>query len=153
VRLQSDGTPWRPLVHVDDICSAFLAALAAPREAVHNQAFNVGRDEDVVQIRTVATTVADEFGAPVTFASGAGPDKRDYRVDFSKIGTDLPQFRPCWTVRDGVRQLKADFDAIGLPADALDGPSFTRLAVIRELTEQGRLDDMLRLREPAEVSR
>jgi nucleoside-diphosphate-sugar epimerase len=148
VRLQSDGTPWRPLVHVDDIASAFLAALEAPREAIHNQAFNVGRDEDVVQIRTVASVVAEEFGAPVTFASEAGPDKRDYRVDFGKIGALLPAFVPRWTVRDGARELRDDFASIGLPADALNGPRFTRLAAIRELSEQGRLDDMLRLVEP-----
>ena len=85
VRLQSDGSPWRPLVHAADISAAALAAMEAPREVVHDQAFNVGRDEDVVQIRTIATLVAEHTGCPVTFAEGAGPDTRDYRVSFAKI--------------------------------------------------------------------
>src|SRR3954449_10698830 len=85
VRLQSDGSPWRPLVHAEDIARAFLAALEAPRDSVHDQAFNVGRDEDVVQVRDIALAVSEHFSAPVTFAEGASADKRDYRVDFTKI--------------------------------------------------------------------
>lgn len=144
VRLQSDGTPWRPLVHVNDIADAFVAALDAPRSAVHDQAFNVGRDEDVLRIRTVAEIVAEQFEAPVTFAAGAGPDRRDYRVDFTKIRSLLPSYRPAWTVADGVRQLRDDFRRIGLPEDALDGESFTRLAAIMAMRQQGLLDAMLR---------
>src|SRR3954453_11223743 len=83
VRLQSDGSPWRPLVHVRDIACAFLAVLNAPRDVIHDQAFNVGRDEDVVQIRDIAEQVSAQLGAPVTYAAGAAPDKRDYRVDFT----------------------------------------------------------------------
>src|SRR5699024_3813276 len=98
VELQSDGTPSRPLVHAEDIARAFLAALEAPREVVHDEAFNVGRDEDVVQVRDIATQVADHLDAPVSFAEGAGPDARDYRVDFSKITALLPTFRPRWTI-------------------------------------------------------
>ena len=90
VRLQSDGTPWRPLVHAQDIARAFMAVLEAPREVVHDQAFNVGRDEDVVQVRDIALAVSERFGAPVTFAEGAGADTRDYRVDFAKITRELP---------------------------------------------------------------
>jgi nucleoside-diphosphate-sugar epimerase len=145
VRLQSDGSPWRPFVHVEDIARAFVAALDAPREVVHNQAFNVGRDEDVVQIRDVATQVAAEFGAPVTFAADAGPDKRDYRVDFTKISAVLPAFQPRWTVADGIKQLSTDLARIGMTETDATGARYTRLARIRELTEQGRLDDMLRL--------
>ena len=145
VRLQSDGTPWRPFVHVEDIARAFAAAAEAPRELVHDQAFNVGRDEDVVQIRTIAEQVADEFDAPVTFAADAGPDKRDYRVDFSKINRLLPAFRPEWTVRAGIHQLASDLARFGMSEADATGPRFTRLARIRELTEQGRLDDRLRL--------
>ena len=103
VRLQSDGSPWRPLVHAEDISRAFLAVLSADREVIHDQAFNVGRDEDVVQIRTIANAVAEKTGAPVTFAEGASPDKRDYRVDFTKIGRLLPEFQPAWTVPAGHR--------------------------------------------------
>jgi nucleoside-diphosphate-sugar epimerase len=140
VRLQSDGSPWRPLVHAEDISRAFLAALEAPREMVHDQAFNVGRDEDVVQIRTIAEQVAEITGTPVTFAPGAGPDARNYRVDFSKIRTLLPAFEPRWTVPDGIRQIWADARAHGLTAEAFEGPRFVRLERIRELAKEGRLD-------------
>ena len=151
VRLQSDGTPWRPLVHVEDISRAFLAALGAPRELVHDQAFNVGRDEDVVQIRTIAVQVSEAIGAPVTFADGAGPDKRDYRVDFSKINEVLPAFRPQWTISQGIAQLAADMRAYGLSAEDFEGPRFVRLAKIVELIAAGRLDDELRMRVADEV--
>ena len=108
VRLQSDGSPWRPLVHVQDISRAFLAVLDAPVDLVHDEAFNVGRPEDVVQVRTIAERVAERLDAPVTFAEGAGPDARNYRVDFSKITARLPEFVPTWTIdlghrRDGAR--------------------------------------------------
>ncbi|MCL1871589.1 MAG: SDR family oxidoreductase [Promicromonosporaceae bacterium] len=140
VRLQSDGTPWRPLVHVLDISAAFLAALEAPRDVVHDQAFNVGRDEDVVQIRTVANLVAEVTGRPVTFAPGASPDVRDYRVDFGKIRRLLPAADPRWTVRDGVEELWRDMQERGLTADDFEGPRFTRLARVRELAASGALD-------------
>lgn len=153
VRLLSDGTPWRPLVHVEDISRAFLAVLEASRETVHDQAFNVGRDEDVMQIRDVAQCVAQICDVPVTFAADAGPDQRDYRVDFSKIGELLPAFRPAWTVADGVRELAADFQRVGLAAADFEGPRFVRLARIRELIAAGRLDDELRLREVTQVAR
>lgn len=151
VRLQSDGTPWRPLVHIEDISRAFLAALEAPRDIIHDQAFNVGRDEDVVQIREIALQVAEVVNAPVTFAEGAGPDKRDYRVDFSKINELLPAFRPQWTVPDGIRQLAEDMARFSLRAEDFEGPRFVRLARIRELLETQRLDSELRL--AAEVVR
>jgi nucleoside-diphosphate-sugar epimerase len=144
VRLQSNGTPWRPLVHAEDIARAFLAALEAPRDVVHNQAFNVGRDEDVVQIREIATQVSQALNAPVTFASGAGPDKRDYRVDFSRIGRLLPSFKPEWTVAAGVDALIRDMHDHRLTAEEFEGPRFVRLSKIRELLAEGRLDRELR---------
>ncbi|MBO0882611.1 MAG: NAD(P)-dependent oxidoreductase, partial [Mycobacterium sp.] len=140
------------LVHIEDISRAFLAALEAPREVVHDQAFNVGRDEDVVQIREVALRVAKTLDAPVTFAEGAGPDKRDYRVDFSKITELLPAFRPEWTVARGIQQLAADMARYDLQTGDFEGPRFVRRARIRELLEAGRLDDGLRLQD-VEVSR
>jgi nucleoside-diphosphate-sugar epimerase len=146
VRLQSDGSPWRPLVHVQDISRAFLAVLEAPREVVHDQAFNVGRDEDVVQIREIATAVAEVIDAPVTFAEGASPDKRDYRVDFTKINRVLPSFRPEWTVPAGIKELATDMDAIGLATDDFEGERYVRLHRINRLRAEGRLDDMLRSR-------
>jgi nucleoside-diphosphate-sugar epimerase len=145
VRLQSDGTPWRPLVHIEDISRAFLAALEAPREAVHDQAFNVGRDEDVLQIRDVALQVSEALGCPVTFAESAGPDQRDYKVDFKKIGTLLPAFKPRWTVEKGINELVTDMTRFGLSKEDFEGPRFVRLARIRELLADGRLDDELRI--------
>jgi nucleoside-diphosphate-sugar epimerase len=145
VRLLSDGTPWRPLVHVEDIARAVLAAIEAPRDAIHNRAFNVGRDEDVVQIRDIANQVAAVLGAPLTFAAGAGPDTRDYRVDFSRVHELLPAFEPQWTVADGIEQLARDMHDIGLTATDFEGPRFVRVAKVRELMAVGRLDDELRV--------
>jgi nucleoside-diphosphate-sugar epimerase len=146
VRLQSDGSPWRPLVHAEDISRAFLAVLEAQRDVVHDQAFNVGRDEDVVQIRDIATSVAEAFGAPVTFAEGATADKRDYKVDFTKINKTLPAFTPKWTVPAGISELADDMRRIGLEAADFEGPRYVRLEKINELRKSGRLDDLLRRR-------
>jgi nucleoside-diphosphate-sugar epimerase len=143
VRLQSDGSPWRPLVHVEDISRACLAALEADREVVHNEAFNVGRDEDVVQIRTIATAVSERTGAPVTFAEDASPDKRDYRVDFGKIRHQLPAFQPTWTVAAGIDQLVDDMRRFDITADEM-GHTFVRLERINRLRAEGRLDEALR---------
>jgi nucleoside-diphosphate-sugar epimerase len=148
VELQSDGSPWRPLVHVEDITRAFLAALEAPVEAIHNQALNVGRDSDVVQIRTIAEAVSTTMNAPVTFAAGAGPDKRDYRVDFSKLTEVLPAFTPQWSVSLGIEELARDMAVHQLATEDFEGPRFVRLKRIRELMSLGRMDDRLRLAAP-----
>ena len=104
ILIQSDGTPWRPLVHVEDISGAFLAVLDAPRELVHNEAFNVGASAENYRIREVAEIVEEVVpGARASFAEGGGPDKRSYRVDCSKIARVLPDFEPRWTVRRGRR--------------------------------------------------
>src|SRR5437667_7908293 len=117
VLIQSDGTPWRPLVHVEDICRAFLAALHAPRELVHNQAFNVGRTEENYRIREVAEIVRQVVpGSVVKYAEGGGPDTRCYRVDCGKIARALPEFQPQWTVQRGVEQLYAAYRRHGLSA-------------------------------------
>jgi nucleoside-diphosphate-sugar epimerase len=145
VRLQSDGSPWRPLVHAADISRAFLAVLEADRGVVHDQAFNIGRDEDVVQIRDIAETVARRFDVPVTFAEGASPDSRDYRVDFGKVTRVLPGFQPAWTVPAGIEELAADMEQYGLVAEDFEGPRFVRLERINQLRSEGRLDDSLRL--------
>jgi nucleoside-diphosphate-sugar epimerase len=145
VRLQSDGSPWRPLVHAEDIARAFLAALEAPRDSVHDQAFNVGRDEDVVQVRDIALAVSEYFSAPVTFAEGASADKRDYRVDFTKISTELPAYQPRWTVPLGIQELAEDMRRNGLAAADFDGPRFVRLRRIEQLRGAGSLDDLLRM--------
>jgi nucleoside-diphosphate-sugar epimerase len=140
VRLQSDGSPWRPLVHVEDISRAFAALLEAPREVVHNQAFNVGRDEDVVQIRTVAEQVSDITGAPVAFAEGAGPDTRNYQVDFTKIRALVPAFQPSWTVPQGIVEIWKDMHDRGMTAEDFVGPRYVRLQRIQQLARQRHLD-------------
>jgi nucleoside-diphosphate-sugar epimerase len=140
VRLQSDGSPWRPLVHIEDISRAFLALLEAPREVIHNQAFNVGRDEDVVQIRTIAEQVSEITGAPVSFAEGAGPDTRNYQVDFTKIRSLIPAFEPQWTIPQGIDEIWTDANERGLSVEDFEGPRFVRLRQIQRLAEEGRLD-------------
>jgi nucleoside-diphosphate-sugar epimerase len=149
VEMQSDGSPWRPLVHAEDIARAFAAVLDAPVEAVHDEAFNVGRDADVVQVRDVALAVSQAMDAPVTFADGAGPDTRDYRVDFTKIGRVLPHFSPAWTVPDGIAELARDMADRGLDAEDFEGPRFVRLARIRQLQATGALTTDLRGEEVA----
>lgn len=143
VRLQSDGRSWRPLVHAADIAGAVLAVIAADTEVVHDEAFNVGRDEDVVQIRSIAEQVAQRTGAPVTFAEGASPDKRDYRVDFTKIGRLVPGFSPTWTVAAGIDQLVEDMTTLRLTAADFER-TFVRLAQVARLQADGLLDEGLR---------
>jgi nucleoside-diphosphate-sugar epimerase len=145
VRLESDGTPWRPLVHIEDISRAFAAMLEAPREVVHDQAFNVGRPEDNVQIRDIAEMVREAVpGSAVSLAEGAGPDLRNYRVDFSKLAATFPGLRLRWSVRDGVEELIAAYITCGLTYEDFVSSRFVRLRRIRELLEAGRVDEMLR---------
>ena len=145
VELQSDGTPWRPLVHAEDIARAFLAALEAPREAVHDQAFNVGRDEDVVQVRDIAHWVSEAMGVPVRLATDAAPDTRDYRVDFTKIKALLPAYRPQWSIPLGIEELASDMRRHHLTTEDFTGPRFVRLRKIETLMRSGALDDHLRM--------
>src|SRR5215207_208120 len=147
VRMQSDGTPWRPLAHVEDIARAFVAALEAPRDAVHNEAFNIGRDEDNHQIRDIARMVeATVPGCTVTLAPGAGPDTRSYRVDFSKSAR---LFTPRWSVQKGIEEIHAAYAAKDLTLEQFLSPAFQRLPRLRELVEAGELDAELRRRVPA----
>jgi nucleoside-diphosphate-sugar epimerase len=145
VRLESDGSPWRPLVHVEDISRAFLAAVKAPRELVHNEAFNVGRSQDNVQIREVAEMVRDAVpGSRLSFADGAGPDLRNYRVDFSKLTETFPDLSLRWSVQQGIEELVAAYAKYDLSHDDFTSSRFVRLRRIRELLAAGELDDMLR---------
>jgi nucleoside-diphosphate-sugar epimerase len=149
ILIQSDGTPWRPLVHVEDISSALLAVLDAPRELVHNQAFNVGASAENYRIRDLAEIVEDVVpGARASFAAGGGPDKRSYQVDCSKIGRVLPDFGTRWTVRRGVEQLYEAYARNGLTFEEFTGTRYLRINRVRELQEAGRLDDELRWRVP-----
>jgi len=145
VRLMSNGEAWRPLVHVNDIVSAFLAALAAPREVIHNQAFNVGKDDGNYQIRNVAETVARIVpDCQVTYAAGASPDSRTYHVCFAKIQERLPEFKPAWNLEQGIRQLHDAFAGCGLPFEDFDGRKYTRLKQLRYLLDANCLDSELR---------
>ena len=144
VHLKSDGSPWRPLVHVRDVCRVAQAILEAPRELVHGVAMNVGRNDLNHRIREVAEIVAAAVpGSSLSFAEGAGPDLRNYRADCGLLARLLPHAVPAMTVADGVTELLEAFARFGLTADDLEGPRFTRLARIRELTAAGELDGAL----------
>jgi nucleoside-diphosphate-sugar epimerase len=146
VRLESDGSPWRPLVHIEDISRTFLAALEAPRELVHDEAFNVGRPEDNVQVKDIADLVRDAVpGSRVSLAENAGPDLRNYCVDFSKLAATFPDLNLRWRVRDGVDELVEAYAKHGLTYDDFTSARFVRLGRIRELLAEGLIDEMLRL--------
>ena len=147
VYLKSDGTPWRPVVHIEDMALAFVAALHAPRELIHNEAFNVGRPEENYRIRELAEIVAEVVpGSRVEFAEGASPDKRNYRVDSSKIARTLPEFKPQWTARKGAQELYEAYQRVGLQLEEFEGPRYRRIDHIKMLISEGRLDDRLRWR-------
>jgi len=154
VRLKSDGSPWRPLVHVEDISAAVLAVLAAPCESVHNQAFNVGRTEENYQIRDVARMVEEVVeGSTIAFEEGAGPDLRCYRVNFDRLPAVLPNFGPRWNVRRGIEDLYSRYRTLGLRLEDLVGPRLQRVARLKELMVEGVLDADLRWLVPASSSR
>lgn len=145
VLIKSDGTPWRPLVHVQDVCAAFEALLVAPREVVHNQAFNVGRNAENYRIRDVGAIVEEVVpGSRVTYAAGASPDTRNYRVDFSKIERLVPGFRPEWTVRRGVEELLEAYRRAGLTREEFLGPRYYRIQTVKGRQQAGGLDAELR---------
>jgi nucleoside-diphosphate-sugar epimerase len=146
VLIKSDGTPWRPLVHVRDICAAVVAVLAAERETVHNEAFNVGSTSENYQVRDVAELVREAVpGSEVAYSPGATADARDYRVDFSKISEKVPGFQPQWTVPDGIAEMRDAFEAAGLTLEDLEGERFVRLKRVRALMDQGAIGSDLRL--------
>jgi nucleoside-diphosphate-sugar epimerase len=145
VRLQSDGTPWRPLVHIADISRATQALVEAPIEVIHDEAFNIGRDEDNLQIRDIAEMVATTAaGSVVTYAPDAGPDLRNYRADFSKLHDTFPDLGLQWTVADGVRELVSAYTEHGLTLGEFDSSRFVRLRRVQELMAAGQVDDSLR---------
>lgn len=145
VLLKSDGTPWRPLVHIRDIAAAFIAALEAPRELVHNVAFNVGATSENYRMHEVAAIVRDVVpGSAIEIAPGAGPDKRCYRVNCDLIASVLG-FRCEWTVRRGVEELLQAFQAHGLTADEFDSPRYLRIRHVQQLLAAGRIDEDLRI--------
>jgi nucleoside-diphosphate-sugar epimerase len=147
VYLKSDGTPWRPIVHVEDICRAYLAALEAPEEAIHDRAFNVGLTSENYQIRELAEMVQEEVpNSEIRYAEDAGPDRRCYRVDCGRIAQELPGFKPQWTARRGVRELHQTFQQTGLSLEEFEGARFKRIAHVKKLVDARILDEDLRRR-------
>jgi nucleoside-diphosphate-sugar epimerase len=145
IYLKSDGSPWRPIVHIEDISRAFIAALAAPIEVVSNQAFNVGQTAHNYRIREIAQVVAEVVPrARLEFADDAGPDTRSYRVSFEKIAKLLPSFKPAWDVRKGAEQVYAAYRSSGLTLEEFEGPRYQRISHIQMLMSEGLLDSALR---------
>jgi len=146
VFIKSDGTPWRPLVHLRDIASAFIAVIESPRELVHNEAFNVGQSSENYRIRDIADIVREVVpGSTVRYAADGGSDARCYRVDCSKIARVLKNFRPSWTVRDGVEELYAAYQQQGVTLEDLEGSRYLRIAHIQEQLREGRISSDLRM--------
>jgi nucleoside-diphosphate-sugar epimerase len=145
VLIKSDGMPWRPLVHVEDIAAAYQAVLEAPREQVHDQAFNVGATAENYRVMRVAKLVEEVVpSATITFAGGAGPDKRNYRVNCDKLMRQVPGYRPCWTLRQGIEQIYAAYRDQGLTEEEFLGPRYLRLRHLKELMQDGAVDAELR---------
>ena len=145
IHLKSDGTPWRPIVHIEDISRAFIAALEAPADVVFNEAFNVGQTAHNYRIRDLAEIVASVVpGCTIEFADDAGPDKRSYRVSFEKIRRKLTAFKPQWDARMGAEQLYRAYRSSGVTLAEFEGPRYQRIGHIKKLLADGVLDAELR---------
>lgn len=145
VHLKSDGSAWRPLVHIEDISRAFLAVMDAPRDVVHNRAFNVGVPDENFRIREVAEIVkAAVPGSEVSYAAGAEADTRNYRVDCTLLPKVVPSFKPRWTVRKGVTELYKAYQHHGLTLDEFEGKRYKRVDHVRKLMADGIIDERLR---------
>jgi nucleoside-diphosphate-sugar epimerase len=143
IRMTSDGSPWRPITHIEDICQAMLCALKAPKEAVAGEAFNVGADSENYRIREIAEIVAGTFPGCVLTVGDSGGDTRSYRVSFAKIRAHMPEFSTSWTAERGARQLRAVFERIGLTREMFEAAPFTRLKEIKHLRETRQVDPTL----------
>jgi nucleoside-diphosphate-sugar epimerase len=145
IHLKSDGTPWRPIVHIEDISRGFLAALEAPIEKVANEAFNVGQTAHNYRMRELAEIVAEVVpGCRIEVAKDAGPDTRNYRVSCDKIKRVLPAFKPQWDARKGAEQLYATYRNAGLKLEEFEGPRYQRIGHIKKLLAEGLLEPSLR---------
>ena len=140
IAMTSDGTPWRPIVHVEDICSAIVCCLTAPAEAIHNQIFNVGDTAENYRVRKLAEIVKEVFPeCELTFGPPGG-DNRSYRVSFQKIQEHLPDFCCNWTALEGARQLRKLFERIDMTREEFESPPYTRLKCLKKLISTGELD-------------
>ena len=145
VYIKSDGTPWRPIVHIRDIIAAMVAVLEAPVDLIHNETFNVGQTTENYRIRELADIVMETVpGCRVEYAADGGQDKRCYRVSCDKIVRTLPNFRPEWTARRGAKELYEAYRAAGMRLSDLECGRYVRITQIQKLTRAGRLDDSLR---------
>jgi nucleoside-diphosphate-sugar epimerase len=145
VLIKSDGTPWRPIVHIEDISAAALAALVAPLETVHNQSFNVGHNDENYQVRDLAEIVRETVpNSRIEYAPDGGPDLRCYRVDFGRIRKAIPGFQPRWTARRGAEQLYQAFRQFGLRPEDVEGSTFKRIGRVAKLLNAGVLQSDLR---------
>jgi nucleoside-diphosphate-sugar epimerase len=145
VLLKSDGSAWRPFVHIQDISRAFIAALHAPKDAVHRQIFNVGRDDQNFRIKEVAEIAKQTVpNSEIKYAEGAEPDERSYRVEFGKIAAALPEFQPQWTVPMGAKQLYEAYQKVGLLVEEFEGPRFRRISHLENSLKSGEVDTTLR---------
>lgn len=146
VLLKSDGSAWRPFVHIQDISRAFIAALKAPKDVVHNQIFNVGKNEDNFRIREVADIIKQIVpNSQIKYVEGAEPDSRSYKVEFNKIAAALPEFKPQWSVPLGAKQLYDAYKKVGLAVEEFEGPRYRRITHLENSLRSGRLDATLRL--------
>jgi nucleoside-diphosphate-sugar epimerase len=153
VYIKSDGTPWRPIVHIRDITAAILSVLEAPEDAIHNETFNVGQTEENYRIRELAAIVAETVpGCRVEYAADGRPDKRCYRINCDKIRRVLPNFRPQWNARKGAQELYEAYRAAGLNIGDLEIGRYTRINHIQKLMKAERLDLSLRWSHPAETT-
>jgi nucleoside-diphosphate-sugar epimerase len=145
VRILSDGTPWRPIVHIEDIARTAAAMLAAPRGVVHAQPFNVGAQSDNYQVRDLAEIVRETVpGSETEYGGSSDPDPRSYRVDFGKLERSLPELKLEWNARSGAGELYEGYREAGLTFEQFEGPLFTRLKRLQQLRGEGALDDDLR---------
>ena len=151
IRMTSDGSPWRPIVHIDDICQAMISVLGADREAVAGESFNVGSDAGNYRIREIAEIVAETFPGCALTIGESGGDTRSYRVSFAKIRKHLPDFETAWDAGRGARQLKAVFERIGLDRALFEAPPYTRRKELRHLQETRQVDQTLHWTALAEV--
>jgi nucleoside-diphosphate-sugar epimerase len=147
IMMKSDGSPWRPIVHIEDISRAFVTVLEASRELVHNRAFNVGVTKDNLQIRNIANIVGEIVpNCHVEFADSASPDKRCYRVNCDRLPQVVAHFQPRWNARRGARELYEAYKRYGLTLEEFEGPKYQRIAHIKHLLNTGQLDESLRWR-------
>lgn len=145
IQIKSDGTPWRPIVHIRDIVSGMLCALGAPKSCVHNEVFNIGQTAENYRISELAQIVAETVpGSRIDYAPGGGPDKRCYRVNCEKAARSLPGFKPQWTARTGAQELYDSYRTNNLDAEELSARRYLRINHIQRLLKADRLDLSLR---------